>query len=41
MKIVGVSHPIPTEYAERIYEGEKNVFIGKRAYVKFPKEINL
>lgn len=34
MKIVGVTHPIPTEYAERIYELDKNVFIGKRCLCK-------
>lgn len=28
-KIKGVSHPIPTEYAERIYEDGKTVFVGK------------
>jgi hypothetical protein len=28
-KIKGVSHPIPTEYAERIYNEEKTVFVGK------------
>lgn len=28
MKIVGVSHPIPTQYAERVYNG-KTVFVGK------------
>jgi hypothetical protein len=28
-KIVGVSHPIPTEYAERIYAGGKTVFVSK------------
>lgn len=29
MKIFGVSHPIPTEYADRIYNDGKTVFIGK------------
>jgi hypothetical protein len=29
MKIVAVSHPIPTEYAERIYNEGKSVFISK------------
>lgn len=29
MKIVALSHPIPTEYAERIYKEGKTVFIGK------------
>lgn len=29
MKIVGISHPIPTKYAERIYNNGKDVFVGK------------
>lgn len=29
MKIVALSHPIPTEYAERIYKEGKTVFVGK------------
>lgn len=29
MKIVAVSHPIPTEYAERIYNKRKTVFVSK------------
>lgn len=29
MKIVAVSHPIPTEYAERIYNDLKTVFVSK------------
>ena len=29
MDIVGVTHPIPTEYAKRIYYENKTVFIGK------------
>lgn len=29
MKILGVSHPIPTEYAERIYNDGKTIFVGK------------
>ncbi len=29
MKIVAVSHPIPTEYAERIYNEGKTVFVCK------------
>jgi hypothetical protein len=29
MKIVAVSHPIPTEYAERIYNNGKTVFVSK------------
>ncbi len=34
MKIKGVSHPIPPVYAERIYNGGKNVFVGKRCLCK-------
>ena len=34
MDIVGVSHPIPTEYAKRIYEEHKTVYIGRRALKK-------
>lgn len=37
MNIVGVSHPIPTEYAERVYKGDKNVFVGKRCLCKVSK----
>ncbi|MDI3484668.1 MAG: hypothetical protein PWQ74_1255 [Methanobacteriaceae archaeon] len=29
MKIMGVSHPVPTEYARRIYDKGKDVFVGK------------
>lgn len=29
MKIVAVSHPVPTEYAERIYNDGKTVFVSK------------
>lgn len=29
MKIVAVSHPIPTEYAKRIYNENKTVFVGR------------
>lgn len=29
MKIFGVTHPIPTEFAERIYNERKTVFVGK------------
>lgn len=29
MKICGISHPIPTEIAKRIYDDGKNVFVGK------------
>lgn len=32
-KIKGVSHPIPTEYAKRIYKG-KTVFVGRRCLCK-------
>lgn len=28
-KIVGVSHPVPTEYAERIYDNGKTVFVSR------------
>ncbi len=28
-KIMGVTHPIPTKYAERIYNEHKTVFVGK------------
>ncbi len=37
MKIVGVSHPIPSEYAERIYNQGKTVFVGKRCLCKVSK----
>lgn len=33
-KIKGVSHPIPPEYAERIYDENKTVFVGKRCLCK-------
>lgn len=29
MRILGVSHPIPTEFAERIYNNGKTVFVAK------------
>ena len=29
MEIVGLTHPIPTEYAERIYNEGKTVFVSK------------
>ncbi|BDZ71428.1 DUF365 domain-containing protein [Methanobacterium petrolearium] len=29
MKIIGVSHPIPTKFAKRIYNDEKTVFVSK------------
>ncbi len=34
MMICGLTHPIPTEFAERIYNDGKNVFIGKRCLCK-------
>ena len=37
MKIVGVTHPIPPEYAVRIYENNKTVFVGKRCLCKVSK----
>ena len=37
MEIKGVTHPIPTEYAERIYNDEKTVFISKRQLGKVSK----
>lgn len=37
MEIVGVTHPLPTKYAKRIYEDEKNVFVGKRCLCKVSK----
>ncbi|EKF86841.1 DUF365 domain-containing protein [Methanobacterium formicicum] len=30
MDIVGVTHPVPTEYAKRIYNKGKTVFVGRR-----------
>ena len=33
-KIKAVSHPIPTEYAERIYHDGKTVFVGKTHFGK-------
>lgn len=36
MEILGVSHPVPTEYASRIYEENKTVYIGRRALKKAP-----
>ena len=35
--IKGVSHPIPTEYAERIYNNEKTVFVSKSHLGKVEK----
>ena len=36
-KIMAVSHPIPTEYAERIYQDGKKVFVGKSYLGKVSK----
>jgi hypothetical protein len=36
-KIKGVTHPIPTEYAERIYNEGKTVFVSKRTLGKVLK----
>jgi len=37
MEIIGVSHPIPTEYANRIYNDGKTVFITKSYLGKVSK----
>lgn len=37
MEIAGVTHPLPTEYAERIYKGKKDVFVGKRCLCRVSK----
>ena len=37
MKIHGLSHPIPTKYAKRIYNDGKNVFVGKSHLGKVSK----
>lgn len=37
MKIKGVSHPIPTKFAERIYNNNKSVFVGKSYLGKVSK----
>ena len=37
MKIIGIAHPIPTEYAKRIYNQNKNVFVGKSYLGKVSK----
>ena len=37
MKIVGVSHPVPKNYAERIYNNNKSVFVGKKFLKKVSK----
>ena len=36
-KIKGVTHPIPTEYAERIYNKGKTVFVSKKQLGKVKK----
>lgn len=36
-KIKGVSHPVPTEYAKRIYHKGKTVFVGKTHLGKVKK----
>lgn len=36
-KIMGVSHPIPTKYAKRIYEDGKTVFISKSSLRRVSK----
>lgn len=36
-EIKGVSHPIPTEYAERIYNEGKNIFVSRRCLGKVSK----
>lgn len=33
-EIKGVTHPIPTEYAERVYNEGKTVFVGKKCLCK-------
>lgn len=37
LEIVGVTHPIPPEYAKRIYNKGKTVFVGKRCLCKVKK----
>ncbi|MFA0834138.1 MAG: DUF365 domain-containing protein [Methanobacterium formicicum] len=37
MKIVGVSHPVPKKYADRIYNHNKTVFVGKKCLKKVSK----
>jgi hypothetical protein len=37
MNIVAVSHPIPSRYAERIYNENKTVFVSKRCLCKVSK----
>ncbi|MDO9044793.1 MAG: hypothetical protein Q7U35_05735 [Methanobacteriaceae archaeon] len=39
-EIKGVTHPIPTEYAERIYKKGKTVFIGKSRLRKIRDDSN-
>ena len=37
MRMRGLTHPIPTKFAERIYNNDKNVFIGKKCLCKAKK----
>lgn len=37
IKIVGISHPIPTEYAKRIYDEGKTVFVSRSYLGKVSK----
>lgn len=37
MKRIGITHPIPTQYAKRIYDENKNVFVSKRHLRKVSK----
>ncbi len=37
MEIKGVTHPVPTEYAKRIYNENKTVFVGKSHLGKVKK----
>lgn len=37
MEIFGVTHPIPPEFVERIYDDGKTVFVGKRCLCKAEK----
>lgn len=34
MEIIGLTHPIPTKFAERIYNENKTVFVGKKNLYK-------
>ncbi len=37
MEFIAVSHPVPTEYAKRIYNNGKTVFVSKTHLGKVPK----